>query len=123
MNKSWRAMDKKLIEQKLAELMDIVPECEGLIAADSNGKVIIGQTITEMNHNAIAKACANIIKDSNTLGKDIGKGKLKTTTIELDSGFAILVGSDALVLIGLAGLDGKASLSLLRRNLMSISNL
>jgi predicted regulator of Ras-like GTPase activity (Roadblock/LC7/MglB family) len=113
-------MDKKVIEKKLAELMDIVPECEGLIAADINGKVIVGQTITEMDHNLIAKACTNIIKESNTLGKDIGKGKLKTTTIELDEGFAVLVGSDALILIALAGLDGRSSLSLLKRNLISI---
>ena len=42
-------VDKKLLEQKLAELMDIVPECEGLIAADSNGKVLVGQTITELD--------------------------------------------------------------------------
>ncbi|MGB5912454.1 MAG: roadblock/LC7 domain-containing protein [Promethearchaeia archaeon] len=116
-------MDKKLIEQKLAELMDIIPECEGLIAADANGKVIIGQTITETDHSAIAKACSSIIKDSNTLGKNISKGKLKTTTIELDEGFALLVGSDALILIALAGLDGRASLSLLKRNLISILNL
>ena len=116
-------MDKKVIEQKLAELMDIIPECEGLIAADIDGNVIVGQTITEMDHKAIAKACSNIIKDSNRLGKDIAKGKLKTTTIELDEGFAIVVGSDKLLLIGLAGLDGRASLSLLKRNLISISNL
>lgn len=116
-------MDKKLIEQKLAELMDIIPECEGLIAADANGKVIIGQTITETDHNAIAKACTSIIKESNTLGNNISKGKLKTTTIELDEGFAVLVGSDALILIALAGLDGRASLSLLKRNLISILNL
>ncbi|TFG16559.1 MAG: roadblock/LC7 domain-containing protein [Promethearchaeota archaeon] len=115
-------MEKKELEKKLAELMDIVPECEGLIAADMNGKVIIGQTITDMNHDAIAKACSAIVKDSNNLGKDIGKGSLKTTTIELESGFAVLVGSDQHVLIALAGLDGKASLSLLKRNLMSISN-
>jgi predicted regulator of Ras-like GTPase activity (Roadblock/LC7/MglB family) len=115
-------MDKKELEKKLAELMDIVPECEGLIAADMNGKVIIGQTITDMNHDAIAKACSTIIKDSNSLGKDIGKGSLKTTTIELENGFAVLVGSDQYVLIALAGLDGKASLSLLKRNLISISN-
>ncbi len=116
-------MDKKLIEQKLAELMDIIPECEGLIAADLNGKVIIGQTITETDHNAIAKACTSIIKESNILGMNISKGKLKTTTIELDEGFAVLVGSDALILIALAGLDGRASLSLLKRNLISILNL
>ena len=117
-------MNKKELEKKLAELMDIVPECEGLIAADSQGKVIVGQTITEMDHGKIAKACAAIIKDSNNLGNDIGKGGLKTTTIELKNGFAVLVGgSDKNILIALAGLDGKASLGLLKRNLISISKL
>ncbi|MFX1304794.1 MAG: roadblock/LC7 domain-containing protein [Promethearchaeota archaeon] len=116
-------VDKKVLEQKLAELMDIVPECEGLIAADTNGKVMIGQTITEMDHGKIAKACAAIIKDSNNLGKDIGKGGLKTTTIELENGFAVLVGSEKNVLIALAGLDGRSSLALLKRNLISISSL
>lgn len=116
-------MNKKELEKKLAELMDIVPECEGLIAADSQGKVIIGQTITEMDHGKIAKACTAIIKDSNNLGNDVGKGALKTTTIELEKGFAVLVGgSDKNILIALAGLDGKASLGLLKRNLISISN-
>jgi len=116
-------MDKKTIEQKLAQLMDLVPEVEGLIAAEPSGNVIVGQTLTEMNHGKIAKACAAIIKDSNALGDDIGKGSLKTTTIELDEGFAVLVGSDKVVLIALAGQDGKSSLSLLKRNLISISNL
>ena len=116
-------VDKKVLEQKLAELMDIVPECEGLIAADTNGKVIIGQTITDMDHGKIAKACVAIIKDSNTLGKDTGKGRLKTTTIELENGFAVLVGSEKNTLIALAGSDGRSSLALIKRNLMSISNL
>jgi predicted regulator of Ras-like GTPase activity (Roadblock/LC7/MglB family) len=116
-------VDKKILEQKLAELMDIVPECEGLIAADSNGKVLIGQTITDMDHSKIAKACVAIIKDSNTLGKDTGKGGLKTTTIELEKGFAVLVGSKKNTLIALAGSDGRSSLALLKRNLISISNL
>ncbi len=116
-------VEKKVLEQKLAELMDIVPECEGLIAADSNGKVIVGQTIVEMNHNKIAKACAAIIKDSNTLGNDIGKGSLKTTTIELENGYAVLVGSEKTLLIALAGHDGRSSLGLLKKNLSSISNL
>lgn len=116
-------VDKKVLEGKMAELMNIIPECEGLIAADSNGKVIIGQTITEMDHGKIAKACATLIKDSNTLGKDIGKGGLKTTTIELENGFAVLVGSEKNILIGLAGLDGRSSLALLKRNLITISNL
>ena len=117
-------MSKEVIEKKLAELMDIVPECEGVIAADiKDGSVIVGQTITEMDHTKIAKACTAIIKDSNTLGSDIKKGGLKNTTIEMDKGFAVLVGSKKLVLIALAGLDGRASLGLLKRNLISISNI
>ena len=116
-------MSKQEIEKKLAQLMDTVPECEGLIAADINGKVIVGQTIVDMDHAKIAKACVSIVKDSNTLGADIGKGPLRNTTIELEEGFAVLVGSDKMVLIALAGPDGKASLGLLKRNLISISNL
>jgi hypothetical protein len=76
-----------------------------------------------MDHGKIAKACVAIIKDSNTLGKDTGKGSLKTTTIELENGFAILVGSEKNMLIALAGTDGRSSLALLKRNLISISNL
>lgn len=116
-------VDKKVLEQKLAELMDIVPECEGLIAADSNGKIIVGKTITDMDDSKIAKACVTIVKDSNTLGKDTAKGGLKTTTIELEDGFVVLVGSEENTLIALAGLDGRSSLALLKRNLISISNL
>jgi len=116
-------MSKEQIESKLAQLMDTVPECEGLIAADIEGNVIVGQTITEMDHSELAKICAAIIKDSNMLGTNIGKGALQTTTIELESGFAILAGSDKIILIALAGPDGKASLGLLKRNLIQISKL
>ena len=115
--------DKEVIEKKLAELFDVVPETEGLIASDPEGKVIVGQTITDMDHNGIAKACATLIKNGNTLGENTGKGGLKTATIELEDGYGVIVSSDKGILIALAGLDGKASLSLLKRNLISISNL
>jgi len=116
-------VDKKIIEQKLAELFDIVPETEGLIAADLEGKVIIGQTITEMDLNGIAKSCATLLKNCNALGDNTGKGNAKTATIELEDGYAVVVSSGEKILIALAGLDGKASLALLKRNLISISNL
>jgi len=115
-------MDKKELEKNLAELMDLVPECEGLIACDMNGKVIVGQTLTDLNHDSIAKECIKIINSSNNLGNHIDKGNLRTTTVELSEGFAVLAGSEEILLIALAGLDGKASLSLLKRNLISILN-
>ena len=116
-------VDKGVIEKKLAELFDIVPETEGLIACDLEGKVIVGQTITEMDHSGIAKKCIAIIKESNGLGTNTGKGVLQSATIELESGYAVIVSSNTGILIALAGLDGKASLTLLKRNLTSISNL
>lgn len=116
-------VDKKVIEKKLAELFDIVPETEGLIVSDLEGKVLVGQTITDMDHSAIAKTCLAIIKYSSTMGDNIGKGAFKTATIDLESGYAIIVKSDAIILIALAGLDGKASLTLLKRNLISISKI
>jgi len=115
--------DKGSIEKKLAELFDVVPETEGLIASDLEGKVITGQTITDMDHNGIAKACATLIKNTNAMGENTGKGNLKSAIIELEDGYIVIVGSDKGILIALAGLDGKASLSLLKRNLISISNL
>ena len=114
-------MDKAVIEKKLAELMDVVPECEGLIAADISGNVLVGQTLTEMDHAVIAKACASIIKDANTLGNKTDKGALKDTTIELEGGFTVIVSSSDVILIALAGTDGRSSLGLLKRNLMNIA--
>ena len=116
-------MSNEEIEAKLAQLMDTVPECEGLIAADIDGNVLVGQTITEMDHAVIAKSVSVIIKDANLLGQNTGKGELKATTIELASGYAVLVGSENKILIALAGEDGMASLGLLKRNLVSISKL
>ena len=116
-------VDKKVIEQKLAELFDVVPETEGLIASDLEGKVIVGQTITEMDLNGIAKACATLVKNCNALGNSTGKGNVKAATIELEDGYGVIVSSSEGILIALAGLDGKASLALLKRNLISISNL
>jgi len=113
-------MDKKVLEQKLSELMDLVPECEGLIASDLSGNVLVGQTLTDMDHKSLAKECISILKASNVLGEKVGKGNLKTTTTEYENGFAVVSGSATLILIALAGLDGKASLSLIKRNLIKI---
>ena len=116
-------MSKQDIEAKLAELMDIVPECEGLIAANIDGEVITGQTLTELDDGNIAKIASDVLKGIESLGAQVGKGAIKTTTVEIDEGFMVLVGSNDKILIGLAGIDGQASLSLIKRHLKSISQL
>ena len=113
-------VDKKKLEQELASLMDNVEQIEGLIAADNKGKVLVGQTITELNHEKIAKDCINIIKTCDEVGKDVVKGKVQDITLTLEDGFLVLVGSDSLNLIGLAGTDALTSLALIRRSLINI---
>ncbi len=113
-------MKKEEIEPKLATLMDTVPECEGLIAADANGKVIVGQTITELDHSKIAKEIVTILKSSGILGTIMKKGATLDVSISYNDGFAqVTVGTEG-ILIGLMGLDGRNSISLLMRNMKSI---
>ncbi len=113
-------MKKEEIEPKLASLMDTVPECEGLIAADANGKVIVGQTITELDHGKIAKEIVTILNSAAALGKLLKKGATVDTTMEFNDGFAqVTVGTEG-ILIGIMGLDGRNSMSLLMRNMKSI---
>lgn len=115
-------MDKEEIESNLRDLMDLVPECEGLIAAKKeNGEVIVGRTITEMDHDKIAKAAVEILNDSSKLKESLGKGAIKNTMVTLDDGFAVLVEGKEEIFIALAGKDGRASLGLLKRNLESMT--
>ncbi len=113
-------MKKEEIEPKLASLMDTVPECEGLIAADANGKVIVGQTITELDHGKIAKEIVTILNSSGALGKLVKKGATLDVTVSYNDGFAQVTVGEEGILIGLMGLDGRNSISLLMRNMKSI---
>ena len=111
-------MPKEEMESRLASAMDAVPECEGLIYARTNGEVIVGQTITEMDINSIAKS-AGIIARSD-IGKPTHKGAFKEITVELDKGFIIIVLKASEILIGLLGTDGKNSVGLLTRQLKQL---
>ncbi len=113
-------VDKEKLEQSLASLMDAVEVCEGLIAADNQGNIIVGQTLTEMDHKKIALDCVNLINNCDEVGTDISKGKLQDITLNLEDGFLILVGSEQLILIALAGNDALSSLALIRRNLINV---
>jgi hypothetical protein len=102
---------------QLSSVMDAVPVAEGLILCDPTGKVLIGQTLTEMNHTEIAKKTLQLLK---TEIPALGKGKIIDLTIGLDTGFLIAVANDEGILIGILGEDGKSSVGLLTRQLKNI---
>ncbi|MHA1132580.1 MAG: hypothetical protein ACTSQI_13470 [Candidatus Helarchaeota archaeon] len=110
-------MSAKEIEAMLERIMDQIPEVEGLIACDANGKKLSGQTITEMDHSAIIKSVLDIFKAATEVGAKVEKGEVNEVRVNAKDGYITIVGSNKLVLIGIAGLDAVNSLSLIGRNL------
>ncbi|MHA1784974.1 MAG: roadblock/LC7 domain-containing protein [Candidatus Helarchaeota archaeon] len=110
-------VDKNEIEKVLGNLMDTIPEIEGLICAEK-GKVLIGQTLTEsMDKQKIAESCISILENGDTLSKTIEKGGVKEINVRYDDGYTVIVGSPDLVFIALTGNDAAPSLGLIQRNL------
>ena len=109
-------VDKNEIEKVLGNLMDTIPEIEGLICAE-NGKVLIGQTLTDMDKQKISESCISILENGNTLSETIEKGGVKEINVRFDDGYAVVVGSPKLVFIALTGNDAAPSLGLIQRNL------
>lgn len=113
-------MSKKEIEAMLERVMDQIPEVEGLIACDAKGKKLSGQTITEMDHDAIIKATLEVFKAANDLGNKVEQGESSVVRVNSKEGYTMIVGSKKLIVIGITGLDAVNSLSLVVRNLQTI---
>lgn len=113
-------MNKKEITEKLAKLMDDIPEIEGLIALDPKGKLIVGQTLTKMDLDVIAKATQQAFSKSGALGSTISKGNVQSILLTFDEGSSCIVGNDELIIASLQGNDASTSVSLILRTMKSI---
>jgi predicted regulator of Ras-like GTPase activity (Roadblock/LC7/MglB family) len=113
-------MKKAEIEPKLAEIMDTIPECEGLIAVDAKGKVVAGQTLTDLDLGEIANAMKAIVSGAGDLGGVIKKGETLDVQVSFNEGFAQVTVGGAGMIIGIMGNDGRNSLSLLMRNMKTV---
>ncbi|HUX99191.1 MAG TPA: roadblock/LC7 domain-containing protein [Candidatus Deferrimicrobium sp.] len=113
-------MSQSEIESMLNRIMDQIPEVEGIIAADGNGKKISGQTITEMDHDKIIKAVLTTFKASQELGTVVEKGEATEVRVNSKDGYTMIVGSKKLILIAITALDAVNSVSLIVRNLHMI---
>ncbi len=110
-------MDKEELGRKLAGVMDVVSVCEGLIYAKTSGEIIMGQTLLEMDHAAIAKPITEMFKREINSAQ---KGSITDFTIGMDKGILLAVKKDESMLIGILGEDGKGSVGLLLRQLKNI---
>ncbi len=108
---------KEELAPKLESIMSEIAVCEGLVLAKNNGEVLIGQTITDMDHDIIAKSVSKIFK---TKIDALNKGDLLEMTLGMDEGFLIAVKNKNLMVLGFLGIDGKSSVGLLLRQLKNI---
>ncbi|MEM2135393.1 MAG: roadblock/LC7 domain-containing protein [Candidatus Freyarchaeota archaeon] len=110
-------MSQSKAEKVLADLMDKIPEIEGILLLDSNGNVSVGKTITQMNHSEIAKNAAVMIASARELNKSINKGGANATYIEGDDGYAVTANTKNAILLAIIGKDAAPSLGLIIRDL------
>ena len=108
---------KEELAPKLESIMSEISVCEGLVLAKNNGDVLIGQSLTEMDHDSIAKHVSKIFK---TKMESLNKGNLLEMTLGLDEGFLIAVKNEELMVLGFLGSDGRSSVGLLLRQLKNI---
>lgn len=112
-------LTKKAVETILSEIMDTIPEIEGLIAASSSGKVIAGQTLREMDHSEIMAGIVALYKTSAAVNKSVDKGVTQVLYLEMNKGYTVAVHESKVIVVAIAGKDAAPSLGLIIRNLRS----
>ncbi len=112
-------LGKKEVEQILAEIMDTIPELEGIIAASQAGKVIAGQTLRDMDHNNITSSINTLLKETKTVSKAVDQGPVQSMYLETDKGYTVAVTASKTLVIAIAGKDAAPSLGLIIRSLRS----
>jgi predicted regulator of Ras-like GTPase activity (Roadblock/LC7/MglB family) len=110
-------VDKEKIEQGLATIMDQIPEVEGLIAADYDGNVLTGQTLTQMDHSKIVKSMLEVLEASKGLSTQIEKGDVSEIRVSSDEGFTLIIVGKDVLFVAITGTDAASSLGLIVRNL------
>lgn len=115
-------MNPKEIEQKLAKMMNEIPEIEGLIAFDTNGKIISGQTLTETDKKRLGALSVEVYRKAFELGAEIDKKDINTINISTKNGYVIIESSSKFSILALLGKDAFASMSLVVRSLKNIIN-
>jgi predicted regulator of Ras-like GTPase activity (Roadblock/LC7/MglB family) len=112
-------LGKKEVELILAEIMDTIPELEGIIASSQTGKVIAGQTLRDMDHNAITKSVVGLLKETKTVSKTVDQGSVQSMYMETDKGYTVAVTASKTLVVAIAGKDAAPSLGLIVRSLRS----
>ena len=110
-------LGKKEVEKILAEIMDTIPELEGIITASSTGKVVAVQTLRETDHSAIVSSVISVLKETKNVNKAVDQGPTQAMYLETNKGYTVAVTASKTIVVAIAGKDAAASLGLIIRSL------
>ena len=113
-------MSKDQLEPKLAELMQNIPEIEGIIAFSPEGKIITGQTIEDMDKDSIAAKASKLLENLKSFGSEIGKGNVIEITINYEEGYVVIAFGEKYSILSFVDSTNKMQLGLLSRGLKNL---
>ena len=106
------------IEKLLNDLMNEIPDIEGLILSRNNGNLIVSQTIfPDLDDNQISKTAVVVAESALQLSGTIDKGEIRELNVEFDEGFCLITSKNDLVLTVICATDARSQLGLIKMNL------
>lgn len=105
------------VEKLLNDLMNEIPDIEGLILSKDDGSLIVSQTIfPDLDHNQISTTAVDVAEAAIRLSGTIEKGEIKELNVEFNEGFCLITSQDDLVLTVICATDARAQLGLIKMN-------
>ncbi len=114
-------MSESRIRELVAETMDKIPEIEGIVVSNLQGKVLFGHTLdAAIDQNEIARLSLRMAQDAASLSRTTDKGGLKEINISSEQGFLLILGDPKFVLTAITGSDSREQLGLIKMTLKKL---
>lgn len=111
-------MTTDAIEKLLNDLMNEIPDIEGLVLSRNNGDLVVSQTIfPDLDDNQISKTAVEVAESALRLSGTIDKGEIKELNVEFNEGFCLITSKNDLVLTVICATDARSQLGLIKMNL------
>ncbi len=111
------------IEKILSDLMNEIPDIEGIVLSKDDGSLIVSQTIfPDLDDNAISKTAVDVAQSAVRLSGTIEKGEIKELNVEFNEGFCLIISKNNVVLTIIAATDARSQLGLIKMNAIKALN-
>jgi predicted regulator of Ras-like GTPase activity (Roadblock/LC7/MglB family) len=109
-------MSEKLVNAA-TEFRDKIPELEGLLIGNVEGKQLWADTLKDLNHEFIFSSAHVAYLATKKLSKAIEKKNVESIEIEIDGGYATVIISKKAMVVGFFGKDARTQLGIIKKNL------